>query len=137
MVQQGWFISIQCKSARLVPWAPGQLSRWHTPMGGKLVKAANWELRWGCGLRAPVTFQVSFTMTTWTPTQYGGRVPREQGGNAWRFYALALEVTEHRFHSTHRVHIKPVSRKKERDPITQWWKCQGHIVGSACGMGDL
>lgn len=35
------------------------------------------------------------------------------------------------------IHIKPVSRERDRDRHTQWEECQGHAVRSAHVMGDV
>lgn len=82
--------SMQCQLSWLKWGLEDPLEREHTHMAAQLVLAL------GClpsGLRAGalVLLLIScFLMAGWASSQYGGQVPREQGGSAWYLYDLVL-----------------------------------------------
>lgn len=91
-------------------------------MAFKLELAASWELRWGCRLRDPVTSTGPLHGLLGFPHSMVVEF-QESKVHGMAFYDLTLDVTEHHFYCTLLVdavvHIKPVSRKRDREPSIQ------------------
>lgn len=82
------------------------------------------------------------TWAGWTSSQHGGwgprvSIPRKQGGSAYSFYALSLEVKQHLF--CYSLLIEPLAKIRGSgiiDSITEHGEYQDHVIRT-CGMGAI